>query len=465
MAINTVDRVAELAIRPMQEILININDFRPGLSGVLNPGVSALRRSFYGVHAPYYYEAVLRGRSSQKLKTAVDREAIENVMSIWNLPDPERAKEFYINQLRTANKIVEHALSTTLPGWSQNYSLMEELESPSENPSDALKWSARAAKDGEEQLLYEVERQSLLAAVAGSINARTRGNRIGTVRDSIKDALFDIYERPVKPRPYNLVSEHDDQTGQVVGVGGFVFGSAASTHFRTREYMVRSIEGVGPVLVGDRKKGDPEAVLKAISKAKNKQIKGEEGWIDSSDSTDTFGIKLTVLDPGADGFDANVRKLQGLVIEHMRSQKKGARRLSNKIIGFETDDDTASGRSSSKHHNFSRLQMHLENISVPYEVVFQNPAQMRNDEVMHGEVSDTVLEEEQYQAFLEETGVTLKGRMFDGPAHIFYRAQKQILLLPTLFPAAIYGDRVIDQALDNLLQIEHQLKAQDRVDR
>jgi len=109
--------------------------------------------------------------------------------------------------------------------------------------------------------------------------------------------------------------------------------------------------------------------------------------------------------------------------------------------------------------------MHLENISVPYEVVFQNPAQMRNDEVMHGEVSDTVLEEEQYQAFLEETGVTLKGRMFDGPAHIFYRAQRQILLLPTLFPAAIYGDRVIDQALDNLLQIEHQLKAQDRVDR
>lgn len=463
MSINTINRPDLGRDRGLN---VHIDDFRVDSSGSLNPGVLALRENLYGSKAGLYCEAIARNsKAAARLGPIIDNHAMAKIMLTWGINDRKQAEEFWIKQLRTANQTVGHIVDKTLFGWEQNYSLMEELQSPSENPSNIFKWSASAIDEGEKQMLYELGRQNLIALIASSINARTRMNRIGTIRDSIKYALYGLYERPVKPQPYTLVTEHDDQTGRVVRVGDVEFGDARETHMKIREYMVRSIEGIGKVKVGDRKKGDPEAAEKAMAKARDRRIKGKDGVIEIDDSTDTFGIKLTVMEPGPDGYDANIQRLEGLIIEHMRSYEKGANRLAAKILGFEPDNSIGSGLGSSKYSNFTRLQMYLEGVSVPFEIIFQNAAQMRNDEIMYGVLSGSVLSDEQYDAFQKETGVSLRGKLYDGSAHRLYEAQRLIPLLPVVFPRSIYGDELIERALENLHRIEAELRIQDRTSR
>lgn len=447
------------AIEAASNLSIHIDHFKPKGMLVFSPETLALGKGFFGPNAHLYTEAVRRGSpAAPVLESSVDASAIQNVMGTYGLETPDAAKQFYMKQLRTANQTIAYILGVALPQAKQNYSMMDELSEPSENPSYALRWAARGMERSEDQLLYEVGRQHLLAAISGSINARTRDNRIGTVHQSIKEALHDFYERPVAPRSYTLITEHDDETGKVVKVGETEVGVAAKTHIRSHDYKVRSVAGIGPVMVGDRKKGDPEAVLKAIAKAKN-----NGGWINPDDSTDTFGVKLVVMEPGSEGFEKNVLKLQGELIDHMRSLDRGANRLSNRITGFEIDDDTGTDRASSSNHNFLRLQMHLEGVSVPYEIIFQTAEQMRNDEVMHGVLSNTILKEKQYADFEAETGVNLRGKLYDGSAHALYRAQRILGTLPVIFPKEIYGDGVIGNALDTLHSIESSLRNQDRL--
>lgn len=456
-----------LVERPeLAALKVNVTDFAPAPRTIIGTRLLLLRKFFYGPDAGAYYEAVLRdSRAADRLQARVDEHGVQSARRLWGLNDADQAREYLMKQARTANSTIQHLVDTTLPDWDQNYSLMDELDSPSDNPSSGIKWAARAVGDGDEQMLYEVGRGELLKILAGEINARTRQSRIGTVRSSIKDALFDFYQGPIKTKPYTLVSEHDEETGKVVRIGDVDFGSSNSTHTRIREYKVRSVEGIGPVKVGDRKKKDEDAILKAITKAR-----WGNGLVSPDDSTDTFGITLTVMEPGKEGYEERVLDLQGRFIEHMRSHGKGANKLSNRITGFEIDDGTdgkrnadGASRGSSPSHRFSsRLQMHLEGVGVPFEVIFKTAEQMRNDEVMHGVLSSSVLKEWQYDIFEKETGVSLRGKLYDGPAHDLYKAQRMIPALPILLPADIYGPDVVKRALDNLGNVANRLKMQDR---
>lgn len=457
MAVSSPDRIGTVC--KAEKPVVHIDDFSPATQEGLNFGAKFLRDSIYGRGSGRFYEALVRGkkRVAASLEPAVNAEAIESIMNLWGIADPYVAGKFYQDQMSTANETIVHILGATLPGWQQNYSLQHEITSPSHNPSWTLQRAARGVVKNNKKMVYEAQRQSLLAVAAGSLNVRTEEDRLGTVRADFQDAILDIYDDPVA-KPYILNTEHDDETGKVVKVGGHEVGVARATHFRRREYQARYINEVGPVIVGDRQKGDPEMLLKMLVKAKNRMLLGGEGYLQPKDATDAFGMKLVVLEPGKHGFEDNMQRLQDVLVDQLSKSEVLP------IEYLEPDNGKSVDRGSSEHHEFLRLQVHLRGVSVPFEVIIQDAARMRNDEVMYGGPNIKAWEEYQYKAFYKETGVDLRGRLPDGAEHGLYKAKRYLFALPTLFPASIYGDRMIDQVLDNFQQRESWLRKVDKVE-
>lgn len=455
MAVSSPDRIGNAP--KADRLVVHIDDFAPNIDG-RNFGVNFLMRTVYGNSASIYHEALARGkrRVAAMYEPEVNGEAIESIMNMWGISDPKVAGRFYQTQMATANYTIEHVLESTVPGWKQNYSQVNEMTSPSEYPTWSIRRSAKGVEKSFPQMTYEAQRQSLLAIAAGSLHVRTEEDRLGTIRADFQDAILEMYKDPTTAS-YTLETDHDEETGKVVKVGGYEVGSATRTNKRAREYQVRQVEGVGPVIVGDRQKGHPEMLLKMLVKAKNRMLLGGNGYLNPSDATDAFGMKLVVLESGEYGYEANMQRLQDVVVD----QLKNSGTLPIKYM--EPDNGKGGHRGTSEHHDFLRLQVHLWGVSVPFEVIIQDAARMRNDEVMHGTHSSNVWREYQYKAFERETGEDLRGRLPDGAEHGIYRLKRYLFALPNLFPIEIYKDRMVEHALDNLRQREEWLREVDRV--
>lgn len=431
---------------------IHIDMFSPAEKGAPYPkALEGLKGRFFGDKVGPLFEVVKRGSSKwdiEDLKNRVDLDSWAAVGKTFGFSDLEQTAEFYLRQQKRANAVIEYITTVAMPGDKQRHSLLSEVATESDRPSDAIEWLAIAEgweSPAREKLQQQVVRQLTLAGIAAGIQLRSRDTRTNTTFASVKKALtLGFYEYP-GTKDETVYSVHNNATNRTESVGfdpDVLVGS--DSHMKSSLLHVRSVNGVGRVLVEDRVKRDESAIIKAVAKAKDKN----EGWVKASeDVVDMMGVTFTVLEP--DGNAIRAEKLENKLIDYMRSHSVANGRILGRLLGFIPDDKTDPGRNKSVDYKARRLQAVIEGKNgeqTMTEFVIKEAIQGWDHKYMIGEKDP-------------ETG------LYKGTAHPIYQVQRIIDILPLMYPEAIYGAGPMQAAMRRLDEVAAGLKQADRFDR
>lgn len=432
---------------------LNLSMFEPTPAREFGEKFGPLSNIYLGETVGPLYEAVRRGKSwrtIERLKSTLDKDALGRLGSIYGYSDPEEAQRFYLQQLKHSNQAIELVVKTGMPAAAQQLSLLSEVHSLSDRPSDTIEWLAMAGSfrsPYREKLEHQFTRQLQLAYISAGIHVRSRDDRVHTNLDNIKKALaMGFYENPGAD-PVTVYSLHENDTNRTLAVDRNLMEPTAGTHIKVRRDLeLRTVPGIGLVMIEDRKKYDPNTMIKALAKARN-----NGGEITAGDIQDVMGITFTLVGSAAEGNSVeNERKaeeLEGSFIDHIRSWEI-SRRL-GKILGFLPDNDVDSSRNKSPYMQLHRYHVIIagsdgQDISV--EVMFKNTLQGWDHRYMVGKQNP-------------ETGI------YDGTAHDIYDVQRIIDVLPVLYPEAIYGNKPLEAAFQRLEEVAGNLRRLDRFDR
>lgn len=445
----------------MERPRIHIDMFKPNEAGIYSSQVSELGRTIFGEEMPVLTDLIRRevykkGNSRwdiDVLKARVDEYALERLAPCFGTTDSAHTMDSYLKQLKHANATIDYIHAIAFPDDRQPNSLLSELTSVSDRPSDALWWLGRAEKYlGSEKvdvrkhgqiLQFETTRQLLLAGISAGIHSRARDRRLHTTMTSIKQALDDGFYEPSGPVEKDVYSIHEDETNRTASVS---FEEPKITqpgfYVKRRLHSLRKIPRVGRVEVDDSKKGDPAAILKVIAKAgKN------GGWVNIDDVEDTTRMSYIVVEP--DENEKRTEELIGKYLDYMLSYRISRQMVLGKLVGFIPDEYRERDRNKSSHFGGSRFQAIIEGASgeqIRFEVLFQTATQGWDALYMTGEKSS-------------ETG------LYDGAAHKVYEIQRIIDILPILYPESIYGTGPMEAAHRRLEATVAQLRRNDKFDR
>lgn len=364
-----------------------------------------------------------------QIAKSIDHSFLNRVRLRFGLSSPEHAYDFYMNQMRTANKSVSYVLSESLPpGYVDVYGLRNEVVLHN-GPTERLMRSVSSYQDEIEQ--FELVRQLVLAGISSEIEARTRRSKPYERLYQMQN-LFNrhFFNRDGKNTTHlvTLHALHANDTNEYLepvlntDYMAHSFPSSANNHIKYHRFQARSSNVVGNVLTQPRKKRDEVALVKAVDKSRH-----NNGIVDISKHVqDPLGILFVALDDVEIGNNNSRDELYEQITNLVASD-----------VGATLEDDNKINtvRSSSQFIPWKRVNVKHAKYEDPVELIFFSAADYIN---YHFNVGD---------------GSTV--------AHSLYEIDRSQRVFSEYFPQHIYsGDSFRGIDLQGAMQLKRKEKEQ-----
>ncbi|HRN69925.1 MAG TPA: hypothetical protein PLS49_01960, partial [Candidatus Woesebacteria bacterium] len=307
-----------------------------------------------------------------QIAKSIDHSFLNRVRLRFGLSSPEHAYDFYMNQMRTANKSVSYVLSESLPaGYVDVYGLRNEVVLHN-GPTERLMRAVSSYQDEIEQ--FELVRQLVLAGISSEIEARTRRSkpyeRLYQMQNLFNRHFFNR-ENKSTTHLVTLHALHDNDTNEylepVINTDymAYSFPNSENTHVKYHRFQARSSNIVGNVLTQPRKKRDEVALIKAVDKSRR-----NNGIVDISKHVqDPLGILFVALDDVENGNNSSRDALYEQITNLVSSD-----------VGTELEDDNKinTNRSSSQSIPWKRVNVKHSKYEDPVELIFFSAADYIN---------------------------------------------------------------------------------------
>lgn len=386
--------------------------FQPGMSIDLAHEIV----DYYGPFGWNYLIAGLQGRAHEFYypgqnfaNPPLDDEFFSRFQKRYEIADTKDAQRLYGELLVHANEAVRDVITNALPdGFEDLIGLRNTVAIPPNIPSDRLHRLGYSGIDSTEA--FEIRRQLLLAEVGAHIRTKSDPQELRNRTYDLQTTLDRyLYSQPgdgaVKPIKLHIL--HDDETNHYKGIydGGKV---KTGTHIKDHYFAARQIVNGSPTPLSVLTQTRIKPIYKGINKAAAKAMRDGKPISPDNSVRDKIGIAFTTITPDPRYRDILVSKVEGIMENYLPD-----------LVDI-TEDNHFDGRTDSNGNTWRRLNVTLQGVCDPIELVFYDLATHVNCRFNLGRPG--------------QKGIVNR-------AHKIFEFQRSVDLLPLYFPYSQYQEQ------------------------
>lgn len=344
-------------------------------------------------------------------------ERVEQPQSVPSAAQNRLARD--TSALKAADRFIEYIINTAFPQEKYRASLLNETTLLAPDAERALK-VIEANGDTDARLKFEWVRKMLLAGVAREIEDRSLAYQIRSelhdVHTLLDEKLFaGKIGQTWETTTYAVHKKSTNETKSVSDTYPMFIRPGHTVKKFTQES--RYVEGVGYVLSSIREKTRESSILKTLRRAVQKREKSGSDELDALSAVkDSMGL-MFVVKGTMDSQELRVEVLKHKVLDLLQE------RYGEIIIHDDNENGSKQYNGQTTHANYQRLQVHVESLPVPIELIFYGEGSYINDTYNVGKKAR-------------------KMKKYTGNAHTLFEIDRIRQVLPVIYPKTVEGTEI-----------------------